>query len=334
MTAEIIRDRLGHNDREPGVDLLGTYLDEIAQHPLLDAVQEVELAKAIEAGLYAQVLIAANDTRHTETGMPPTAEETQKQQELVGVARLGAEAKGTFICSNLRLVVGLARRYGYLTGDNGQKLTTIQNGNLGLIRAVEKFDYTKGCKFSTYAANWIRQAIERNGRNDGRVIHLPQEKIVLIKKLDKVESALTLELGRTPGVSELAEALGATEAEVENLQDIRRHPISIDAPLDGGQAGPGMKVTTIGDLIEDQDAADPAAAVLATERKRDLYDLLAQLPELERQVVTLHHGIQDGQEWPLGKIAAYLGVDRNRASKINSNAIELLRQSAVRASGE
>jgi len=234
-----------------GRDSVGLYLDEIARNALLDAASEVELSKTIEAGLFAAKLLEEGRVGRRKGGAPKFATE----DELLWMVEEGERAMQRFINANLRLVVSIARKYGR---SQMPMLDLIQEGNTGLIRAVEKFDYAKGFKFSTYATWWIRQAITRGMADQSRTIRIPVHMVEVINKLARMQRQMLQDLGREPTPEELAEALDLTPEKVVEVQKYSREPISLETPLgeDGG--------SSFGDLIEDSEAVSPLTAVSFT----------------------------------------------------------------------
>ncbi|WGD36173.1 RNA polymerase sigma factor [Lysinibacter sp. HNR] len=286
-------------------DPVKDYLKQIGKVALLNAAEEVELAMRIEAGLFAEDKLA--DT----TDMPK-----QLQRELRWVARDGQRAKAHLLGANLRLVVSLAKRY---TGRGMQFLDLIQEGNLGLIRAVEKFDYTKGFKFSTYATWWIRQAITRAMADQARTIRIPVHMVEVINKLARVQRQMLQDLGREPTPEELSRELDMTPEKVVEVQKYGREPISLHTPL--GEDGD----SEFGDLIEDTEAVVPADAVGFTMLQRQLESLLDSLSEREAGVIRMRFGLGDGMPKTLDQIGDTFGVTRERIRQIESKTMAKLR---------
>jgi RNA polymerase primary sigma factor len=286
-------------------DPVKDYLKQIGKVALLNAAEEVELAMRIEAGLFAEEKLA------TEKGLPKKLE-----RELKWVARDGQRAKSHLLGANLRLVVSLAKRY---TGRGMQFLDLIQEGNLGLIRAVEKFDYTKGFKFSTYATWWIRQAITRAMADQARTIRIPVHMVEVINKLARVQRQMLQDLGREPTPEELAHELDMTPEKVVEVQKYGREPISLHTPL--GEDGD----SEFGDLIEDTEAVVPADAVGFTMLQRQLEGLLDSLSEREAGVIRMRFGLGDGQPKTLDQIGDTFGVTRERIRQIESKTMAKLR---------
>ncbi|MBW1600825.1 RNA polymerase sigma factor [Streptomyces sp. JJ66] len=286
-------------------DPVKDYLKQIGKVPLLNAEQEVELAKRIEAGLFAEDKLANADK------LAP-----KLKRELEIIAEDGRRAKNHLLEANLRLVVSLAKRY---TGRGMLFLDLIQEGNLGLIRAVEKFDYTKGYKFSTYATWWIRQAITRAMADQARTIRIPVHMVEVINKLARVQRQMLQDLGREPTPEELAKELDMTPEKVVEVQKYGREPISLHTPL--GEDGD----SEFGDLIEDSEAVVPADAVSFTLLQEQLHSVLDTLSEREAGVVSMRFGLTDGQPKTLDEIGKVYGVTRERIRQIESKTMSKLR---------
>lgn len=286
-------------------DPVKDYLKQIGKVALLNAAEEVELAKRIEAGLFAEEKIAKGGR---------IAEKTQEELEWIIVD--GRRAKNHLLEANLRLVVSLAKRY---TGRGMLFLDLIQEGNLGLIRAVEKFDYTKGFKFSTYATWWIRQAITRAMADQARTIRIPVHMVEVINKLARVQRQMLQDLGREPTPEELALELDMTAEKVIEVQKYGREPISLHTPL--GEDGD----SEFGDLIEDSEAIVPADAVSFTLLQEQLHSVLDTLTERESGVVSMRFGLTDGQPKTLDEIGKVFGVTRERIRQIESKTMSKLR---------
>ncbi|UGY94032.1 RNA polymerase sigma factor [Streptomyces gobiensis] len=286
-------------------DPVKDYLKQIGKVPLLNAEQEVELAKRIEAGLFAEDKLAGSDK------LAP-----KLKRELEIIAEDGRRAKNHLLEANLRLVVSLAKRY---TGRGMLFLDLIQEGNLGLIRAVEKFDYTKGYKFSTYATWWIRQAITRAMADQARTIRIPVHMVEVINKLARVQRQMLQDLGREPTPEELAKELDMTPEKVVEVQKYGREPISLHTPL--GEDGD----SEFGDLIEDSEAVVPADAVSFTLLQEQLHSVLDTLSEREAGVVSMRFGLTDGQPKTLDEIGKVYGVTRERIRQIESKTMSKLR---------
>ncbi len=285
-------------------DPVKDYLKQIGKVPLLNAEQEVELAKRIEAGLFAEEKLAESSLRPEARG------------DLEWIADDGRRAKDHLLEANLRLVVSLAKRY---TGRGMLFLDLIQEGNLGLIRAVEKFDYTKGYKFSTYATWWIRQAITRAMADQARTIRIPVHMVEVINKLARVQRQMLQDLGREPTPEELAAELDMTPEKVIEVQKYGREPISLHTPL--GEDGD----SEFGDLIEDSEAIQPGEAVSFTLLQEQLHSVLDTLSEREAGVVSMRFGLTDGQPKTLDEIGKVYGVTRERIRQIESKTMSKLR---------
>ncbi|MEV8358608.1 RNA polymerase sigma factor [Microbacterium sp. NPDC076895] len=288
-------------------DPVKDYLKQIGKVPLLNAAEEVELAMRIEAGLFAEEKLSK---------MSAAEKSSQLGLDLQWVARDGQRAKSHLLGANLRLVVSLAKRY---TGRGMQFLDLIQEGNLGLIRAVEKFDYTKGFKFSTYATWWIRQAITRAMADQARTIRIPVHMVEVINKLARVQRQMLQDLGREPTPEELSKELDMTPEKVIEVQKYGREPISLHTPL--GEDGD----SEFGDLIEDTEAVVPADAVGFTMLQRQLESLLDSLSEREAGVIRMRFGLGDGQPKTLDQIGDTFGVTRERIRQIESKTMAKLR---------
>ena len=287
-------------------DPVKDYLKQIGKVALLNAEQEVDLALRIEAGLFAEEKINADDGTM----------DTKFRRELEFVIHDGKRAKNHLLEANLRLVVSLAKRY---TGRGMLFLDLIQEGNLGLIRAVEKFDYTKGFKFSTYATWWIRQAITRAMADQARTIRIPVHMVEVINKLARVQRQMLQDLGREPTPEELALELDMTPEKVVEVQKYGREPISLHTPL--GEDGD----SEFGDLIEDSEAVVPADAVSFTLLQEQLHSVLDTLSEREAGVVAMRFGLTDGQPKTLDEIGKVYGVTRERIRQIESKTMSKLR---------
>ena len=287
------------------VDPVKDYLKQIGKVALLNAAEEVDLAMRIEAGLFAEEKLGGDE--HIAPKL---------KRELKTIARDGQRAKSHLLGANLRLVVSLAKRY---TGRGMQFLDLIQEGNLGLIRAVEKFDYTKGFKFSTYATWWIRQAITRAMADQARTIRIPVHMVEVINKLARVQRQMLQDLGREPTPEELAHELDMTPEKVVEVQKYGREPISLHTPL--GEDGD----SEFGDLIEDTEAVVPADAVGFTMLQRQLEALLDSLSEREAGVIKMRFGLGDGMPKTLDQIGDTFGVTRERIRQIESKTMAKLR---------
>jgi RNA polymerase primary sigma factor len=287
-------------------DLIGQYLDEVSNHPLLDAADEVRLARAIERGRWAAGAL--------KVGGPDLSfdERCALERELSH----GAEAKAEFIASNLRLVVSIAKRY---TGRGLELLDLIQEGNLGLIRAVEKFDWRKGFKFSTYATWWIRQAITRGLGNSGRTIRLPVHMVDVVRTVQETEMSLAEAHHRSPTAAEISEVSGLDIDKVRVALSAPVDCVSLDRPVgDDGE-------TALGDLIVDDQAADPFATVFETARRDELLAVLALLDTQEGRVVRLRFGLEGNGPRTLTEVGAIVGLTRERVRQIEMAALAKLR---------
>lgn len=296
-------------------DSVRAYLKQIGKVALLNAEQEVSLAKRIEAGLYAQHRLdemkKALDGGDKDAKFSPAV-----KRDLRSIARDGRKAKNHLLEANLRLVVSLAKRY---TGRGMAFLDLIQEGNLGLIRAVEKFDYTKGYKFSTYATWWIRQAITRAMADQARTIRIPVHMVEVINKLGRIQRELLQDLGREPTPLELAKEMDVTEEKVMEIQQYAREPISLDQTI--GDEGDSQ----LGDFIEDSEAVVAVDAVSFTLLQDQLQDVLTTLSEREAGVVRLRFGLTDGMPRTLDEIGQVYGVTRERIRQIESKTMSKLR---------
>ncbi|HUQ57388.1 sigma-70 family RNA polymerase sigma factor [Lentzea sp.] len=290
----------------PAADLVRVYLNGIGKTALLTAEEEVELAKRIEAGVFAQHVM------ETAKRLTPA-----RRGELGELVRDGRRAKDHLLKANLRLVVSLAKRY---TGRGMPLLDLIQEGNLGLIRAVEKFDYTKGFKFSTYATWWIRQAITRGMADQGRTIRLPVHLVEQVNKLARIKRDLHQTLGREATTEELAKESGLSVDKVADLLDHARDPVSLDMPVGTEEDAP------LGDFIEDSDATDAESAVISGLLQDDLRRVLATLEPREQAVIRLRYGLEDGQPRTLDQIGKRFGLSRERVRQIEREVMSKLRQ--------
>ncbi|RJQ82325.1 sigma-70 family RNA polymerase sigma factor [Pseudonocardiaceae bacterium YIM PH 21723] len=289
----------------PAADLVRVYLNGIGKTELLSAQQEVDLARRIEAGVFAAHKLDTDSTLRD-------ADRT----DLRMLVRDGHRAKNHLLEANLRLVVSLAKRY---SGRGMPLLDLIQEGNLGLIRAVEKFDYTKGFKFSTYATWWIRQAITRGMADQSRTIRLPVHLVEQVNKLARMKRELHQQLGREATHEELAEASGIAEEKIGNLLDHSRDPVSLDMPVGAEEDAP------LGDFIEDADASDAESAVISNLLQDDLRRVLGTLESREQQVIRLRYGIDDGQPRTLDQIGKRFGLSRERVRQIEREVMGKLR---------
>jgi RNA polymerase primary sigma factor len=307
--SEALRQARKDAEMTASADSVRAYLKQIGKVALLNAEEEVDLAKRIEAGLYAaERLRQADDTGEKLA--------TQMRRDLRWIVRDGERAKNHLLEANLRLVVSLAKRY---TGRGMAFLDLIQEGNLGLIRAVEKFDYTKGYKFSTYATWWIRQAITRAMADQARTIRIPVHMVEVINKLGRIQRELLQDLGREPTPDELAKEMDITPDKVLEIQQYAREPISLDQTI--GDEGDSQ----LGDFIEDSEAVVAVDAVSFTLLQDQLQSVLQTLSEREAGVVKLRFGLTDGQPRTLDEIGQVYGVTRERIRQIESKTMSKLR---------
>nr|WP_308249259.1 RNA polymerase sigma factor [Nonomuraea harbinensis] len=307
QTAEVIEldDSAADAVATVGADSVKTYLKEIGRVPLLNAEQEIELAKRIEAGLFARERL----------GTEPDLDD-ELRADLTWIADDGELAKRRMLEANLRLVVSIAKRY---TGRGMLFLDLIQEGNLGLIRTIEKFDYRLGYKFSTYATWWIKQAITRAMADQARTIRIPVHMVELINKVARAQRRLQSELGREPTPEEIAEETELTPGRVVEVQSYGREPISLDTPL--GDDGDSQ----FGDLIEDTEAVSPADAVSFTLLQHQLRALLDELSEREAGVISMRYGLVNGSPMTLDEIGRVYGVTRERIRQIEAKTMSKLR---------
>jgi RNA polymerase nonessential primary-like sigma factor len=289
----------------PSADLVRVYLNGIGRTALLTAEQEVDLAKRIEAGVFAQHMLESNKRLST-----------QRRVDLKMIVRDGNRARNHLLVANLRLVVSLAKRY---TGRGMPLLDLIQEGNLGLIRAVEKFDYTKGFKFSTYATWWIRQAISRGMADQGRTIRLPVHLVEQVNKLSRLKRELHQQLGRDATLAELAHESGIPEEKISDLLDHARDPVSLDMPVGTDEEAP------LGDFIEDTESTSAENAVVAGFMHDDIDRVLRTLDDRERTVVRLRYGLDDGRPRTLDEIGRVFGISRERVRQIERDSMAKLR---------
>jgi RNA polymerase primary sigma factor len=307
--SEALRQARKDAEMTASADSVRAYLKQIGKVALLNAEEEVDLAKRIEAGLYA-----AERLRQAEENGEKLS--TQLRRDLRWIVRDGERAKNHLLEANLRLVVSLAKRY---TGRGMAFLDLIQEGNLGLIRAVEKFDYTKGYKFSTYATWWIRQAITRAMADQARTIRIPVHMVEVINKLGRIQRELLQDLGREPTPEELAKEMDITPDKVLEIQQYAREPISLDQTI--GDEGDSQ----LGDFIEDSEAVVAVDAVSFTLLQDQLQSVLQTLSEREAGVVKLRFGLTDGQPRTLDEIGQVYGVTRERIRQIESKTMSKLR---------
>ncbi|WP_369144770.1 RNA polymerase sigma factor RpoD/SigA [Streptomyces sp. R44] len=291
-------------------DLVGMYLDEIARTPLLDAAKEVELSQTIEAGVYAQQIL--DEEVESEAG-------GATREELEALVAEGERAKDLFIKSNLRLVVAVARRY---PRSGLPLLDLIQEGNAGLVRAVEKFDYAKGFKFSTYATWWIRQAITRSIADQSRTIRLPVHLVEELGRIRRVQREFNREHGREPEPAEIATELGSTPERVTDVLDWARDPVSLNMSVDDEGE------TQFGDLLEDTSAISPEQSVLTLLRSEELDDLIDKLDHRTASIIRMRYGIEDGRERTLTEVGKEHGLTRERIRQIEKHALLELKKMA------
>ncbi len=286
-------------------DMIGLYLDAVANHDLLTAEDEMHLARTIEQGLEAKRLLAADGDLDAAV-----------RAELVRHTHLADHAKLQFIRSNLRLVISIAKRY---TGRGLDLLDLIQEGNLGLIRAVEKFDWRKGFKFSTYATWWIRQAITRGLGNNGRTIRLPVHLVDIVRTVQETEMSLQEKLRRMPTISEIAETSGLDEGKVLIALNAPTDAVSLDRGV--GEDGDAQ----LGDFVEDELAPDPFGSIAASARRSELIKAIETLDPRERIVVVLRYGLDAEPPRTLSEVGSVLGITRERVRQIESRALGKLR---------
>ena len=298
--------RQGQTNDNPSADLVRVYLNGIGKTALLTAEDEVQLAQTIEVGLYAEHLLENSEEPLTRA----------MKRDLKVLARQGKHARSHLLEANLRLVVSLAKRY---TGRGMPLLDLIQEGNLGLIRAMEKFDYTKGFKFSTYATWWIRQAITRGMADQSRTIRLPVHLVEQVNELSRIKRELYQNLGREATNEELAEESGIDESKIELLLRQSRDPVSLDMPVGADEEAP------LGDFIEDSEATDAEAAVVASLRHSDIRSVLASLEVREQEVISLRYGLDDGVPRTLDQIGRKFGLSRERVRQIEREVMSKLR---------
>jgi RNA polymerase sigma factor (sigma-70 family) len=298
------------DERGVSADLVRAYLNGIGRTKLLTAAQEVELARRIEAGLFAEEKLAGTD-------LAAIAGDTDLRADLETVAREGRAAKDHLLEANLRLVVSIAKRY---TGRGMAFLDLIQEGNLGLIRAVEKFDYTKGYKFSTYATWWIRQAITRAMADQARTIRIPVHMVEQVNRMVRARRDLATSLGREPTVAEVARAMGVPEFQVIELISYDREPVSLDQAVgeDGEHA--------LGDFVAAVDPrAEPADTVSQGMLRNDVEIVLATLSQREQAVIRLRFGLDDGRQRTLDEVGREFGLSRERIRQIEKVTLHKLR---------
>src|SRR6476620_11435549 len=303
--------RVGAREIE-GRDSVGMYLDEIARNPLLDAESEVELSKTIEAGLMAEHLLAEGRVGRKKGGAPMTA----TQEELEWLAEEGERAVQRFIQANLRLVVSIARKYGRSAMP---MLDLIQEGNTGLIRAVEKFDYAKGYKFSTYATWWVRQAITRGIAQQARVVRLPVHVVEELNQVGAARRTLERQLGREPEPEEIATELDMDFERVLDLLSWGREHVSLDTPVDDDGD------TSLGDLIAQETAPGPDSTFLDVESRDRLSHLVELLDDRAADIIRSRYGLVDGRQHKLADIGAKHGISAERVRQLEREALQKLR---------
>ncbi|MFF2326857.1 MULTISPECIES: RNA polymerase sigma factor RpoD/SigA [unclassified Streptomyces] len=291
-------------------DLVGMYLDEIARTPLLDAAKEVELSQIVEAGVFARQIL--DGVVESEAG-------GAAREELEALVAEGERAKDIFIRSNLRLVVAVARRY---PRAGLPLLDLIQEGNAGLVRAVEKFDYAKGFKFSTYATWWIRQAITRSIADQSRTIRLPVHLVEELGRIRRVQREFNREHGREPEHAEIAADLGSTPERVGDVLDWARDPVSLNMSVDDEGE------TQFGDLLEDTSAVSPEQSVMTLLRSEELEDLIGKLDNRTASIIRMRYGIEDGRERTLTEVGKQHGLTRERIRQIEKHALLELKRMA------
>jgi len=301
-----------------GKDAVGLYLDGIAKTALLSAEEEVELARRIEGGLYAQAILDGEIIDESRGKKPVRV----TRKELEELARIGDEAMNRFVTANLRLVVSVARKYGRSAMP---LLDLVQEGNTGLIRAVEKFDYTKGFKFSTYATWWVRQSISRGIAQQGRIVRLPVHVAEQINQVSAIRRNLERKFGRDPDLKEIAEEMGIEEEKVLELIQFSREHVSLDAPVeeDGD--------TALGDLIAREPAPGPDEMVLDAEERARLEQMLSKLDPRSADVVRRRYGLLDGRQAKLADIGEVWGITAERVRQIERHAIAKLRSGELAA---
>lgn len=305
-----VKTRTRTNDGIDGKDSVGLYLDSIAKTPLLSAEDEVRLARQIEAGKFAEAVLNGDVERNTDA----------TDEELNLIAADGEAAMRRFVQANLRLVVSVARKYGR---SQMPLLDLVQEGNTGLIRAVEKFDYTKGFKFSTYATWWVRQAISRGIAQQGRIVRLPVHVAEQVNQISAVRRNLERALGREPEVHEIACELDIEEDKVIDLIRFGREHISLDAPVD--EDGD----TSLGDLIARETSPGPDEVVLSQEDRDRLEAMLADLDERSADVIRRRYGLLDGRQAKLSEIGQFWGITAERVRQIERAALVVLRDRNV-----
>ncbi len=290
-------------------DMIGLYLKEVGRIPLLTAEEEVDLAKRIEAGRAARQELALG------------VDDPQRRAELRRLIEDGWRAREHLITANSRLVISVAKKY---MGRGVPFLDLIQEGNIGLIRAIKKFDYRRGHKFSTYATWWIRQAVTRAIADQGRTIRVPVHMGDQINKLLRVQHHLTQKLGRNPNIDELAEELGVPPKKVEYMLKVARRPLSLEMPTDDEED------SVLGDFIEDKDSPAPDEAATRNILREHLDAILSNLPPREVRILQLRYGLLDGQAYTLEEVGRKMGVTRERVRQIEAQALSRLRNPKIR----
>ncbi len=298
-----------------GKDSVGMYLSEIARTPLLDAEQEVQLSQTIEVGLYAAHLLETGRVGRAKGGAPSRA----TREELEWLVAEGERAFATFIQANLRLVVSIARKYGRA---QMPMLDLIQEGNTGLMRAVEKFDYAKGFKFSTYATWWVRQAITRGVAQQSRVVRLPVHVVEEINQVANTRRNLERELGHEPDLDDIADVLGFTVERVTDLMAWGREHVSLDAPVDDDGD------TSLGDLIARDTVQGPDELVVNGDSRERMFDFINILDSREADIIASRYGLVDGRQQKLADIGRRHGISAERVRQVERQAIAKLREHA------
>lgn len=314
---KVINNNADLDDQAVAQDLVRIYLNGIGKTALLDAEKEVGLAKRIEAGLYAERALAASETGEIVSGIMPYQLTDEQKADMELVIKQGGEAKNHLLEANLRLVVSLAKRY---AGRGMPLLDLIQEGNLGLVRAVEKFDYTKGFKFSTYATWWIRQAITRGMADQSRTVRLPVHLVEKVNKVSRIKREMNQNLGREATDEELAAESGIPVDKIAELLEYAKDPISLDRPVGSDEDAP------LGDFIGDEGEASVDDIVMFSQLQEDLRSVLGSLDERERQVVNLRFGMENGWPHTLDQIGKMLGLSRERIRQIERDAMKKLRK--------
>jgi RNA polymerase sigma factor (sigma-70 family) len=308
-TSDAARSVRAHGGEIADRDLVGMYLDEIARTPLLDAAKEVELSQTIEAGVFARQVLEGEEESQADA----------TRAELEALVAEGERAKDVFIRSNLRLVVAVARRY---PRSGLPLLDLIQEGNAGLVRAVEKFDYRKGFKFSTYATWWIRQAITRSIADQSRTIRLPVHLVEELGRIRRVQREFNRKNGREPEHAEIAAELDTTPERVTNVLDWARDPVSLNMSVDDDGD------TQFGDLLEDTSAVSPEQSVMTLLRSEELDDLIGRLDQRTASIIKMRYGMEDGRERTLTEVGKEHGLTRERIRQIEKHALLELKKLA------